>query len=82
MEKSPTRRSQAYPTIEDIELSGASRERLLEILSESKILDARVWLDGVHTSLSRLEQVQDGHEVYFKIEGKIDAKNGEEEENR
>ena len=78
MQKLPSSKpSREYPTIEDIQLSGEARQRLMDILSESKILDARVWLDGVHTSLTHLNQVQDGHELYFKIEGKIDSKGDE-----
>jgi hypothetical protein len=44
------------------------------MLSSSTILDARVWLDGVHISLNSLKSNSDGHELYFKIEGKVDPK--------
>ncbi len=64
-----------YPRPEDLEISKQVRERLMQILLTSTILDARVWLDGVHTSLNKIGSVVDnGHELYIKIEGKIDSR--------
>lgn len=52
------------------------KEMLVRLLSSSTIVDARVWLDGVYTSLQNLElHLGSGHELYYKIEGKLDSRN-------
>lgn len=58
---------------------GRLKGLLVDLIASSKALDARVWLDGVYTDIGD-EQVR-GHwmndrDVYFKVEGRIDKRNG------
>jgi hypothetical protein len=50
------------------------RNLLEELISSSKDLNVRVWLDGVYTEID--DEVKNawmhGHEVYFKVEGRVD----------
>ena len=51
---------------------------LLEaLISSSKDLNVRVWLDGVYTELDGENQRDwmNGREVYFKVEGSVDRLN-------
>ena len=53
----------------------ADKRVLLELVRVSRILDAGVWVDGVYTVLDEVILQSDwmnGHEVYFKIEGRIE----------
>ena len=51
-----------------------------ELISSSKSLNVRVWLDGVFTDLEGNDvqgEWMKGREVYFKVEGSVDKlKNG------
>jgi hypothetical protein len=55
------------------------RDLLVDLIASSKALDARVWLDGVYTDIDD-EQVRgewmNDRDVYFKVEGRIDRRNG------
>jgi len=50
------------------------RNLLEELISSSKDLNVRVWLDGVYTEID--DEVKNawmhGREVYFKVEGRVD----------
>jgi hypothetical protein len=58
------------------------KDLLAELISSSASLNVRVWLDGVYTDIEntagRREWMR-GREVYFKVEGKVDGKNGRED---
>ena len=55
------------------------KDLLVDLIDSSKSLDARVWLDGVYTDMSD-EQVRgdwmNDRDVYFKVEGRVDKRNG------
>ena len=56
--------------------SDGLKAKLVQLMSSSTITDARVWLDGVYTSLQDLAiQSGNGHELYYKIEGKLEGRN-------
>jgi hypothetical protein len=51
------------------------RELVSELVSASKSLDIRMWLDGIYTEIDKSQRLggwMKGREVYFKIEGKVD----------
>jgi hypothetical protein len=52
---------------------------LVDLIDSSKTLDVRVWLDGVYTDIAD-EQVRgdwmNDRDVYFKVEGRVDKRNG------
>jgi hypothetical protein len=57
------------------------KDLLAELISSSASLNVRVWLDGVYTDIEntvRRREWMRGREVYFKVEGKVDGKNGSE----
>ena len=52
------------------------KKTLLELVSASQIFHASLWVDGIYTPVkeAHLEtQWINGHEIYFKIEGRIDT---------
>ena len=55
------------------------KDLLVGLIATSKALDARVWLDGVYADIVD-EQVHgnwmNDRDVYFKVEGKVDKRNG------
>jgi hypothetical protein len=55
------------------------KDLLVDLIDSSKALDVRVWLDGVYTDIGD-EQIHgewmNEREVYFKVEGRVDKKNG------
>jgi hypothetical protein len=65
--------------VRDAKTDGRLRDLLVDLIASSKALDARVWLDGVYTDIDD-EQVRgewmNDRDVYFKVEGRIDKKNG------
>jgi hypothetical protein len=50
------------------------RNLLEELISSSKDLNVRVWLDGVYTTVDKeiRRDWMSGREVYFKVEGSVD----------
>ena len=64
------------------------RDLLAELISSSRDLNVRVWLDGIYTDLDNADVRGDwmkGREVYFKVEGKVDGMtrpDGQPEEER
>lgn len=45
------------------------------LISSSRDLNLRVWLDGVYTNIDNSEvrgEWMNGREVYFKVEGRVD----------
>ena len=65
--------------VRDAKTDGRLRDLLVDLIASSKALDARVWLDGVYTDIDD-EQVRgewmNDRDVYFKVEGRIDRRNG------
>ncbi|HMB67564.1 MAG TPA: hypothetical protein VKM96_06420 [Candidatus Bathyarchaeia archaeon] len=65
--------------VRDAKTDGRLRDLLVDLIASSKALDARVWLDGVYTDIDD-EQVRgewmNDRDVYFKVEGRIDKRNG------
>ena len=72
----------------EVSLSGEDREAetdnrlkdlLVNLIDSSKALDVRVWLDGVYTDVGD-ERVRgdwmNDRDVYFKVEGRVDKRNG------
>jgi hypothetical protein len=72
----------------EVLLSGEDREAetdnrlkdlLVNLIDSSKALDVRVWLDGVYTDVGD-ERVRgdwmNDRDVYFKVEGRVDKRNG------
>ena len=58
------------------------KDLLAELISSSASLNVRVWLDGVYTDIENTRGRREwmrGREVYFKVEGKVDGKNGPED---
>jgi hypothetical protein len=59
------------------------KTQLVELISKSTNLDARLWLDGIYTELENKQLVGDwmiDRDVYFKIEGRTEpSKNGPED---
>ena len=55
------------------------KDLLVGLIDSSKALDVRVWLDGVYTDIGD-EQVygdwMNERDVYFKVEGRVDKRNG------
>jgi len=52
------------------------RVLLEQLISSSKNLNVRLWLDGVYTDIDNTEVPGDwmnGREVYFKVEGRVDS---------
>ncbi len=52
------------------------REFLEELISSSRDLNVRVWLDGVYTDIDNTGLARDwmrGRELYFKVEGRVDG---------
>jgi hypothetical protein len=58
---------------------GRLKDLLVDLIASSKAIEARVWLDGVYTDIGD-EQVQgdwmNDRDVYFKVEGRVDKRNG------
>ena len=58
---------------------GRLRDLLVGLIASSRALDARVWLDGVYTDIVD-EQLHgnwmNDRDVYFKVEGRVDKRNG------
>ena len=65
--------------VRDAKTDDRLRDLLVDLIASSKALDARVWLDGVYTDIDD-EQVRgewmNDRDVYFKVEGRIDKRNG------
>jgi hypothetical protein len=65
--------------LRDAKTDGHLRDLLVGLIASSKALDARVWLDGVYTDIND-EQVRgewmNDRDVYFKVEGRVDKRNG------
>jgi hypothetical protein len=65
--------------VRDAKTDGRLRDLLVDLIASSKALNARVWLDGVYTDIDD-EQVRgewmNDRDVYFKVEGRIDKRNG------
>jgi hypothetical protein len=55
------------------------KDLLVNLIGSSKALDVRVWLDGVYTDIED-DQVRgawmNDRDVYFKVEGRVDKRNG------
>ena len=53
------------------------RDLLVQMVSSSTDMEARVWLDGVYTDLENTQVhgrwIMD-REVYFKVEGRVDRR--------
>ena len=72
----------------EVLLSGEDREAetdnrlkdlLVNLIDSSKALDVRVWLDGVYTDVGDVRVRGDwmnDRDVYFKVEGRVDKRNG------
>jgi hypothetical protein len=67
---------------QEAKTDGRLKDILVDLIASSKTLDARVWLDGVYTDIGD-EQVRgewmNDRDVYFKVEGRIDKRNGSEQ---
>jgi hypothetical protein len=78
METSDTSRYPSGDTSQQVFEKGMTDNRLRslleELISSSKDLNVRVWLDGVYTEVD--DEIQrdwmNGREVYFKVEGRVD----------
>ncbi len=61
------------------ERDGSLKDLLVDLIGSSKALDVRVWLDGVYTDIDD-EQIRgewmNDRDVYFKVEGRVDKRNG------
>jgi len=83
MDESPAgngkREGPAYSEAREAETDGRLKDLLVGLIDSSKALDVRVWLDGVYTDLGD-EQVwadwMNDRDVYFKVEGRVDKRNG------
>lgn len=55
------------------------KDLLVGLIASSKALDCRVWLDGVYTDIvdeQMLGKWMNDRDVYFKVEGRVDKRNG------
>jgi hypothetical protein len=63
----------------ETETDSSLKEFLVDLIDSSKALDVRVWLDGVYTDIGD-ERVHgdwmNDRDVYFKVEGRVDKRNG------
>jgi hypothetical protein len=61
------------------EAHGRLKDLLVDLIDSSRALDVRVWLDGVYTDIGdehvRGDWMND-RDVYFKVEGRLDKRNG------
>jgi len=69
----------AYSEIREPKADGRLKDLLADLIDSSKALDVRVWLDGIYTDIGD-EQVHgdwmNDRDVYFKVEGRVDKRNG------
>ena len=63
----------------DAKADGRLRDFLVDLITSSKTLDARVWLDGAYTDINDKQVRGDwmnDRDVYFKVEGRVCKRNG------
>jgi len=68
-----------YPENREGETDGRLKDLLVDLIDSSKALDVRVWLDGVYTDIGDEQVIGDwmnDRDLYFKVEGRIDKRNG------
>ena len=68
-----------YPESREAETNGRLKDLLVDLIDSSKALDVRVWLDGVYTDIGDEQVIGDwvnDRDVYFKVEGRVDKRNG------
>ena len=69
----------AYSEVREAKTDGRLKDLLVGLIDSSKALDVRVWLDGVYTDLGDEQVLGDwmnDRDVYFKVEGRVDKRNG------
>jgi hypothetical protein len=69
----------SYSEVRETKADGRLKDLLVDLIDSSKALDVRVWLDGIYTDIAD-EQVlgewMNDRDVYFKVEGRVDKRNG------
>jgi len=69
----------AYSEVREAKTDGRLKDLLVGLIDSSKALDVRVWLDGVYTDIGDERVLGDwmnDRDVYFKVEGRVDKRNG------
>ena len=69
----------AYSEVREAKPDVRLKDLLVGLIDSSKALDVRVWLDGVYTDLGDEQVLGDwmnDRDVYFKVEGRVDKRNG------
>ncbi|TMI16428.1 hypothetical protein E6H35_00075 [Candidatus Bathyarchaeota archaeon] len=69
----------AYSEVREAKPDVRLKDLLVGLIDSSKALDVRVWLDGVYTDMGDEQVLGDwmnDRDVYFKVEGRVDKRNG------